>query len=61
MIKRELKYMSTVQSCKIGVVRTHANTQNGDLYSIIQPLKYIYISFSFEEGGGGEGYIRDVN
>ena len=45
LIKRELKYMSTVQNCNIGVARTHANTQNGDLYSISQPLKTVNYCF----------------
>ena len=43
--KRELKYMPTVQKCNIGVARTHANTQNGDLYSISQPLKTVSCYF----------------
>ena len=31
--------MPTIQKYNIGAARTDANTQNGDLYSISQPLK----------------------
>ena len=43
--KPKLKYMPTVQKYNIGVASTHANTQNGDLYSISQPQKTVNYCF----------------